>query len=60
MGYLKQTVNINPTSPIKRTLEIYVYFRYGLFDFEYTHQCQGTTEASKKEKLFLMSWCPDR
>merc|ERR1712173_416337 len=33
--------------------------RYGLFDFEYTHQCQGTTEASKKEKLFLMSWCPD-
>ena len=35
-------------------------FRYGLYDFEYTHQCQGTTEASKKEKLFLMSWCPDR
>merc|ERR1719259_1316323 len=33
--------------------------RYGLYDFEYTHQCQGTTEASKKEKLFLMSWCPD-
>ena len=33
--------------------------RYGVFDFEYTHQCQGTTEASKKEKLFLMSWCPD-
>merc|ERR1711953_1237537 len=32
--------------------------RYGLFDFEYTHQCQGTTEASKKEKLFLMPWCP--
>jgi len=32
--------------------------RYGLFDFEYTHQCQGTHEA-KKEKLFLMSWCPD-
>jgi Cofilin/tropomyosin-type actin-binding protein. len=20
--------------------------RYGLFDFEYTHQCQGTTEVS--------------
>ena len=37
-----------------------LFFRYGLFDFEYTHQCQGTTEASKKEKLFLMSWCPDR
>merc|ERR1711993_233908 len=29
--------------------------RYGLFDFEYTHQCQGTTEASKKEKLFYSS-----
>jgi len=24
--------------------------RYGLYDFEYTHQCQGTTEASKKAK----------
>jgi len=33
--------------------------RYGLFDFEYTHQCQGTSEASKKQKLFLMLWCPD-
>ena len=33
--------------------------RYGVFDFEYTHQCQGTTEATKKQKLFLMSWCPD-
>nr|QBH73066.1 hypothetical protein [Xibalbanus tulumensis] len=33
--------------------------RYGLFDFEYEHQCQGTTETSKKQKLFLMSWCPD-
>lgn len=33
--------------------------RYGLFDFEYMHQCQGTTESSKKQKLFLMSWCPD-
>jgi cofilin len=32
--------------------------RYGLFDFEYTHQCQGTQEG-KKEKLFLMLWCPD-
>merc|ERR1712025_1024810 len=28
-------------------------------DFEYEHQCQGTTEVSKKQKLFLMSWCPD-
>jgi len=33
--------------------------RYGLYDFEYEHQCQGTTESSKKQKLFLMSWCPD-
>lgn len=33
--------------------------RYGLYDFEYEHQCQGTTETSKKQKLFLMSWCPD-
>jgi cofilin len=32
--------------------------RYGLFDFEYEHQCQGTT-GSHKQKLFLMSWCPD-
>ncbi|KAF9802715.1 hypothetical protein SFRURICE_007327 [Spodoptera frugiperda] len=30
--------------------------RYGLFDFEYTHQCQGTSEASKKQKLFLISF----
>ena len=22
--------------------------RYGLFDFEYTHQCQGTSEVSNK------------
>lgn len=34
-------------------------YRYGLFDFEYMHQCQGTSESSKKQKLFLMSWCPD-
>ena len=34
-------------------------FSYGLFDFEYMHQCQGTSESSKKQKLFLMSWCPD-
>merc|ERR1712112_436987 len=33
--------------------------RYGLYDYEYEHQHGGTTEASKKEKLFLMSWCPD-
>merc|ERR1719427_133076 len=33
--------------------------RYGLYDFEYDHQCQGTTEVSKKQKLFLMIWCPD-
>ncbi|KAL3284096.1 cofilin/actin-depolymerizing factor homolog [Coccinella septempunctata] len=33
--------------------------RYGLFDFEYMHQCQGTSESSKKQKLFLISWCPE-
>merc|ERR1712210_226901 len=33
--------------------------RYGLYDFEYEHQCQGTTEVSHKQKLFLMAWCPD-
>lgn len=33
--------------------------RYALYDYEYDHQCQGTTESSKKQKLFLMSWCPD-
>merc|ERR1712226_169670 len=33
--------------------------RYGLYDYEYEHQCQGTTESSKKQKLFLMAWCPD-
>jgi len=32
--------------------------RYGLYDFEYDHQCQGTSDT-KKQKLFLMSWCPD-
>jgi len=33
--------------------------RYGLYDFEYAHQCQGTSESTSKQKLFLMSWCPD-
>jgi len=33
--------------------------RYGVFDYEYSHQCEGTTEASKKQKLILMAWCPD-
>jgi len=33
--------------------------RYGLYDFEYKHQCQGTSDISTKQKLFLMSWCPD-
>merc|ERR1711872_971932 len=28
--------------------------RYGVYDFEYTHQCQGTTEASKKENALLV------
>jgi len=33
--------------------------RYGIFDMEYKHQTQGTTEASLKQKLILMSYCPD-
>lgn len=33
--------------------------RYGLYDFEYEHQCQGTSDRTPKQKLFLMSWCPD-
>jgi len=33
--------------------------RYGLYDFEYTHQCQGTSETIMREKLVLMLWCPD-
>jgi len=33
--------------------------RYGLYDFEYSHQCQGTSDQTLKQKLFLMSWCPD-
>ena len=33
--------------------------RYGVYDFEYQHQCQGTSEKTMKEKLLLMSWCPD-
>jgi cofilin len=24
--------------------------RYGIFDFEYTHQCQGTTEVMNASK----------
>jgi len=33
--------------------------RYALYDFEYEHQCQGTSEKTMKQKLFLMTWCPD-
>jgi len=33
--------------------------RYGLYDMEYTHQCQGTSDAVPRQKLFLMIWCPD-
>ena len=48
--------------PVCRVTNIHIIrlFRYGLYDFEYEHQCQGTTDSSKKQKLFLMSWCPDR
>merc|ERR1712200_20510 len=30
--------------------------RYGLYDYEYEHQCQGTTESSKKKKLYSSSF----
>jgi len=33
--------------------------RYGLYDFEYEHHCQGASQGSNKAKLILMSWCPD-
>jgi len=33
--------------------------RYGLYDYEYTHQCEGTEDRQVK-KLFLMLWCPDQ
>ncbi|KAF0303124.1 Cofilin/actin-depolymerizing factor [Amphibalanus amphitrite] len=33
--------------------------RYGLFDYEYLHAVQGAAEPTKKQKLFLMLWCPD-
>jgi cofilin len=33
--------------------------RYGVFDYEYDHQCQGTATESRKQKLILLSWCPD-
>lgn len=32
--------------------------RYCLYDFEYEHSFQGTSDTTKN-KLFLMSWCPD-
>jgi len=32
--------------------------RYALFDFEYDHLCQGTSEL-KRSKLVMLSWCPD-
>lgn len=46
--YLNFLVNLGPEQ-----------CRYGIYDFEYEHQCQGTTDSTKKQKLFLMSWCPD-
>ncbi|CAL4064031.1 unnamed protein product, partial [Meganyctiphanes norvegica] len=33
--------------------------RYGCFDFEYVHQPEGTTDSIPKQKLILMTWCPD-
>ncbi|XP_066949664.1 cofilin/actin-depolymerizing factor homolog isoform X2 [Macrobrachium rosenbergii] len=46
--YLNYLVNLGPEQ-----------CRYGIYDFEYDHQCQGTTDSTRKQKLFLMSWCPD-
>ena len=57
-GYQKNKINVR--SFRRQQILINQNFRYGLYDFEYEHQCQGTTESSKKQKLFLMSWCPDR
>ncbi|OQV15573.1 putative Cofilin/actin-depolymerizing factor-like protein [Hypsibius exemplaris] len=33
--------------------------RYGVFDYEYDHLGQGTASSVLKQKLILMSWCPD-
>ncbi|KAG4065079.1 hypothetical protein HA402_007476 [Bradysia odoriphaga] len=33
--------------------------RYGVYDYEYTYQHQGTASVAIKQKLFLMLWCPD-
>merc|ERR1712000_585589 len=33
--------------------------RYACFDFEYAHQPEGTTDSIPKQKLILMTWCPD-
>ncbi|KAJ6635872.1 Cofilin/actin-depolymerizing factor like [Pseudolycoriella hygida] len=33
--------------------------RYGVYDYEYTYQHQGTESVAQKHKLFLMLWCPD-
>lgn len=30
--------------------------RYGVFDYEYEHQCQGAATESHKQKLILLSW----
>jgi cofilin len=30
--------------------------RYGVFDYEYEHLCQGATTGSQKQKLILLSW----
>ncbi|GAU87309.1 hypothetical protein RvY_00186 [Ramazzottius varieornatus] len=33
--------------------------RYGVFDYEYDHLVQGASSESRKQKLILLSWCPD-
>jgi len=33
--------------------------RYGLYDFEFEHSCEGAADKTKRSKLILMIWCPD-
>merc|ERR1712198_154465 len=33
--------------------------RYGLYDFEYSQQLQGTIDLNKKDKVVLICYCPD-
>lgn len=37
---------------------MYNFFRYGLFDYEYQFNPDGT-EATYKSKMFLILWAPE-